>query len=75
MLNYTFLLANNYLKNFTFILELNFDVRFNFFPDNVTLHLDGVLYLRVVDPFKVCCVLGWHCELNFVLNGFNLFHH
>lgn len=21
--------------------------------DNVTLHLDGVLYLRVVDPFKV----------------------
>lgn len=22
--------------------------------DNVTLHLDGVLYLRVTDPFKVC---------------------
>lgn len=24
-----------------------------FIIDNVTLHLDGVLYLRVVDPFKV----------------------
>lgn len=23
------------------------------FPDNVTLHLDGVLYYRVVDPYKV----------------------
>ena len=23
------------------------------YSDNVTLHLDGVLYLRVVEPFKV----------------------
>ena len=27
---------------------------FFFSLDNVTLHLDGVLYLRVTDPFKVC---------------------
>lgn len=26
---------------------------FFFSVDNVTLHLDGVLYLRVTDPFKV----------------------
>ena len=24
-----------------------------YFPDNVTLHLDGVLYYRIIDPFKV----------------------
>ena len=23
-------------------------------PDNVTLNLDGVLFLRIVDPYKVC---------------------
>ena len=26
---------------------------FRLYSDNVILHLDGVLYLRVVDPFKV----------------------
>lgn len=26
--------------------------------DNVTLELDGVLYFRCVDPFKVCFGLG-----------------
>lgn len=33
------------------------------FTDNVTLQIDGVLYLRILDPFKVCCkepeVLDW----------------
>lgn len=31
---------------------------FFFSLDNVTLHLDGVLYLRVTDPFKVCFFLS-----------------
>ena len=25
------------------------------FVDNVNINIDGVLYLRVVDPYKVCC--------------------
>lgn len=34
--------------SFTFI------VLFFFSTDNVTLQIDGVLYLRILDPFKVC---------------------
>ena len=42
-------------RNFIFLLfilksQTNF---FIYLIDNVTLHLDGVLYFRVVDPYKV----------------------
>lgn len=29
------------------------------FTDNVTLQIDGVLYLRILDPFKVSCWKSW----------------
>lgn len=29
------------------------------FTDNVTLQIDGVLYLRILDPFKVSCSQSW----------------
>lgn len=38
------------------------------YTDNVTLQIDGVLYLRILDPFKVCnsvfstCYLGDNIE-------------
>lgn len=37
----------------------------HFFTDNVTLNIDGVLYLRVVDPYKVNFLTQFCIEISF----------
>jgi len=43
-------------------------VAFNIFLDNVNIQIDGVLYLRVVEPYKV-----WQlCQLSLYIFLFEL---